>query len=168
MTREITITRAWSMPSPNTFSIDPIADLLNRWLEGRGVIVDPFARNSVIGNITNDLNHDTIAQHHLPADEFCASLADSGMQADAVLFDPPYSPRQIAEVYEQIGRECGTADTQNGRLYRVVKDSLAAVLGQAVSQSAAAGTAPGLGRDAGLNCKRFFWWRTAARMPTPS
>ncbi len=44
--------------------------------------------------------------------------------ADAVLFDPSYSPRQIAEVYQQVGRKCGTEETQNARLYRRVKDGL--------------------------------------------
>ena len=41
-----------------------------------------------------------------------------------VLFDPPYSPRQIQECYQQIGREVTTQDTQNARLYKRVKDGL--------------------------------------------
>jgi hypothetical protein len=112
------------MPSPDTFSIPPIAVLLGQWLAGRAVVVDPFARNATWGTLTNDLNSDTMAASHEAADLWCAGLADSGIVADAVLFDPPYSPRQIAEVYQAIGRSCSTADTQSGALYRRVRDEL--------------------------------------------
>jgi hypothetical protein len=50
------------------------------------------------------------------------------VRADAVLFDPPYSPRQIAEVYASIGRACSTQDTQNARLYREARVRLASML----------------------------------------
>lgn len=39
---------------------------------------------------TNDLNPNTTAQYHLPAQEFCSRLQ---VEVDVVLFDPPYSPR---------------------------------------------------------------------------
>ena len=32
----------WAMPSRWTFQIPPIAALLDRWLEGRQTVVDPF------------------------------------------------------------------------------------------------------------------------------
>lgn len=124
-TTDTIIRRAWAMPSPNTFSIKPIAELLDRWLEGRAVIVDPFARDSRRGTITNDLNPETAAQHHTDAVSFLYELGMNGTQADAVLIDPPYSPRQIAECYQQIGKPCSTRDTQNARLYREVKDTAA-------------------------------------------
>jgi hypothetical protein len=114
------------MPDSNTFSQKPIAALLQRWLSSGMVIVDPFARNSLWGTVTNDLNPETKASSHLPADEFISSL--NGTRADAVLFDPPYSPRQIAECYQQIGRPCGREDTQNARLYKTVKQGLNHIL----------------------------------------
>lgn len=114
--------RQFCMPNANTFSLPPVARLLDRWLTDGIVIVDPFARNAKRGTITNDLNPDTSAQYHLPADEFCSSI--NGGIADVVLFDPPYSPRQILECYQRIGRPCGTQDTQNARLYRMVKGGL--------------------------------------------
>lgn len=49
-------------------------------------------------------------------------LASLNCQADAVLFDPPYSPRQISEAYKSVGLEVGMRETQNGRLYKTVKD----------------------------------------------
>lgn len=111
------------MPSPDTFSIAPIALLLTRWLSGRQCIVDPFARNSRLAHWANDLNPETAAASHMDAVDFLSELYDQNIEADSFLFDPPYSPRQISEVYSQIGRVCTMEDTQNSRLYKVVKDA---------------------------------------------
>jgi hypothetical protein len=124
------------MPSPDTFSIPPVRELLAHYLSGCAVIVDPFARNSTLGTITNDLNPNTTAQYHMDAVAFCEMLAGQGVRADAVLLDPPYSPRQIAEIYQSIGRAATTTDTQNAHLYREVRQALAPLLklgGPAVS-----------------------------------
>lgn len=116
------------MPSADTFSIPPIRELLRWRLKDCSVIVDPFARNSRFGTLTNDLNPETEATHHLDALEFLSGLVAEGVQADAVLFDPPYSPRQISELYAQVGRRCSTNDTQNARLYRECRERLAGML----------------------------------------
>lgn len=104
------------MPSPATFSIPPISELLDRWLTGREIVIDPFAGDSLRGTIRNDLRdgHEAI--------QFLDSL--NGTRADAVLFDPPYSPRQISEAYKSVGLAVGMKETQNGRLYKDVKDRL--------------------------------------------
>ncbi len=122
------ITREWAMPSPDTFTIQPIADLLERYLVGAAVVIDPFARNSRIATHRNDLNPKTDADWHLPAEVFCATMAEELVQADVVLFDPPYSPRQISEVYAAVGIAATTADTQNAALYKRVKDGLDGLL----------------------------------------
>lgn len=124
----IPIRRVWAMPSGETFTIPPVADLLARWLDGRAVIVDPFARNSRFGTITNDLNPETTAQHHMDARAFAAKLRDDGTRADAVLFDPPYSPRQISDCYQGVGKTVTMEDTQNAVLYAEVKRPLGDVL----------------------------------------
>lgn len=116
--------RTWAMPSPDTFSVQPIAGLLDRVLAGCQIVVDPFARNATRGTITNDLNPDTQAQYHMDAVEFCEMLIRDGVAADAVIFDPPYSPRQVSEVYQRIGKTATQHDTQNARLYRKVKANL--------------------------------------------
>lgn len=116
--------REFAMSNSETFSLPPVARLLAKWLPSMAhgaIIVDPFARNSKKANLTNDLNPATSAQFHMLAEEF---VETQHISADAVLFDPPYSPRQIAEVYQQIGRECGTEETQSARLYKRVKDGL--------------------------------------------
>ena len=55
-------------------------------------------------------------------------LGRDGVVADSVLFDPPYSPRQMSEVYKSVGLSRGMASTQNARLYREVRDGLGALL----------------------------------------
>ena len=113
--------REFAVPTAETFSLPPVAKLLDRWLLGCAVVVDPFARNSKYGTLRNDLNPNTTAEYHLLAEEFVEQVQ---VPADAVLFDPPYSPRQIRECYQQIGRQTTTEDTQNSRLYKRVKDGL--------------------------------------------
>lgn len=122
------ISRAWAMPSKRTFEIKPISELLDRWLEGRGSVVDPFARLSERAHYRNDLNPSAPTPYHMEAADFCLHLQSLGVRADAVLFDPPYSPRQISEAYQSVGRAATRTDTQNGRLYREVKDGLAGLL----------------------------------------
>lgn len=114
------ITRTWAMPSPATFSIPPISALLDKWLNGCVVVIDPFCGDSLRGTIRNDL------RNGMEARLFLDSL--NGVVADAVLFDPPYSPRQIAECYKRVGLKVGLEETQNARLYREVKDRLDARL----------------------------------------
>lgn len=124
------ITRQWAMPSPDTFSIKPIGELLDRWLLGRSAIIDPFSRNSSRANLTNDLNSDTSATHHLDAVEWLDMLIRDGqeMKIAAALLDPPYSPRQIAECYKGVGRKIGMKDTQSAVLYSECKDRMARLL----------------------------------------
>jgi hypothetical protein len=120
--------RHWAMPSPDTFGIPPIRRLLRRHLVGRDVVVDPFSRNACLATHTNDLNPTTAARWHMHAPEFCGMLLEQGVVADAVLFDPPYSPRQVAECYQQVGRVVDRAATQSAALYRQTKDALAALI----------------------------------------
>lgn len=122
--RQTVMSRVWAMPSPDTFSIPPIQDLLLRWLPGCQSIVDPFARGSKYADYRNDLDPESPAEFHLEATAFCAELAAMGVRADAVLFDPPYSPRQISECYRRVGLQVGTRETQNGRFYKDVRDGL--------------------------------------------
>lgn len=111
------------MPSRWTFSIPPIREFVARHLNGCSVIVDPFSGQSTIGTHRNDLG-----RGGCDAEVFVRRLIAEGVVADAVLFDPPYSPRQIAECYKGIGRTCTTKDTQSGMLYRLVRSALADIL----------------------------------------
>tara|TARA_Y100000361_G_C11019706_1_gene268845 strand:- start:152 stop:658 length:507 start_codon:yes stop_codon:yes gene_type:complete len=97
------IERKWAMPSHNTFSIKPIDEFIQEHLPKQpSVILDPFAnRPSDYRAITNDLNPKAKVQFHMDALEFLKLYEDNSI--DAVLFDPPYSPRQLKECYEDIG-----------------------------------------------------------------
>lgn len=111
------------MPNCDTFTIPPIRDFVDRWV--CGVSVDPFARNSKRATYTNDLNPDTDADYNLPADEFLGKLADEGIKADAIIFDPPYSTQQVKEVYGGIGKEF--LKTDNTNVIRWTKEKEAAM-----------------------------------------
>jgi hypothetical protein len=91
------------MPAPNTFSIKPIAQLIIRYAKP-GVWVDPFCRDSIFKphmTFSNDLNPKFAGTHNMDALDFLRSLPTA--TADGVLFDPPFSPRQVKEAYQGFG-----------------------------------------------------------------
>lgn len=100
------MSRAWAMPNSETFSIPPIKDFVLRHVgECDGLVIDPFARNSYFADETNDLNPDTFAMYHLYAEEFLElMITEHGPNSiGMIIFDPPYSMRQVKEVYEKYG-----------------------------------------------------------------
>lgn len=107
------IDRSWAMPNHSTFEIEPIARLIGRFI-GAGLWVDPFARTSRFSrfcHMTNDLDPAMPTTHHMEALEFLRGIESASI--DGVLFDPPYSPRQISECYQSVGRKVHTEDTQS-------------------------------------------------------
>lgn len=118
------LTLAWSMPSRWTFEMPPVRAFLDRWLTGCDVIVDPFCGESTRGTLRND-----IAFFGREADEWCNELLPEWEgRADAVLFDPPYSPRQVMECYKAMGRQVTREDTQDAVLKKRVREPLARLL----------------------------------------
>ncbi len=101
------------MPSADTFDCEPIKGFVQKYLLKSKVSVDPFARNKRWATYTNDLNPETAAEYHMDAAEFLKWVASSGIAPDLVIFDPPYSPRQVKEVYEECGRHFGIEDQWN-------------------------------------------------------
>jgi len=123
-TPAVAFSRVFAMPNAETFTIKPIAEFVLRYYSQAKVSIDPFARNRGWATHTNDLDPVTSAEYHLDAEKFCRLLLERGVSCDLALFDPPYSPRQISEVYRNIGRTVGMERTQNGALYRRVRDAL--------------------------------------------
>lgn len=162
----VVMSRVWAMPSPQTFSIPPIAEFISRWLVGRSV--DPFARDSTLADVTNDLNPDTAAQYHMEAVEFCRFLAERGEVFDTVIFDPPYSPRQISECYQAVGKPVGVKETQNGRLYKSVRDGLDAILKPGELRSRLAGTRVASGSHVAIRWRKSCSLPMGARITIPS
>lgn len=66
-------------------------------------MIDPFARNSTWGTITNDLNPNTGAMYHMDCEDFLDKLLTEPIRADAILFDPPYSAEQVRRNYQSVG-----------------------------------------------------------------
>lgn len=128
----MTFSREWAMPNSITFSIPPIRRLVDRVTFGASCIVDPFARNSAIANVSNDLDPDCDAAYHMDATDFLRILPAES--ADVVLYDPPYSSRQIRECYKRFGRSVSWKDTssaywadQKKEIARIVKPGGACV-----------------------------------------
>ena len=95
------IERKWSMPNKNTFDIKPIKELLKNEVDNSKLWIDPFANKNKIATITNDLNPEYDTTHHMDALDFLKMFDDNSV--DGVLYDPPYSPRQVSECYKHIG-----------------------------------------------------------------
>lgn len=104
------INRIWSMPNSQTFKIKPIKELLNKYIQPNMIIVDPFSNNSKIATITNDLDEKYDTTYHLDALEFL-KIFDSNT-IDMVLYDPPYSPRQVSECYKNLNKTVNMQTTQ--------------------------------------------------------
>jgi hypothetical protein len=113
------ISRSWSMPSPDTLSIEPIANMFFKY--SQGITVDPFARNCELCHITNDLNPATSAMYHEKADMFLSKIEVMNF----VIFDPPYSLTQVKKCYESIGVDFLHEDTQNCIRWSTERDIIA-------------------------------------------
>lgn len=129
------INRRWAMPNKNTFSIKPIYEFIAGKLsaaiaDGALVIIDPFANESKFSHLcshTNDIDNRMPTTHHMDALEFLRSFDDSSV--DFVLFDPPYSPRQVSECYRAMDMSVNMQTTQASfwgnmkkEISRIVKD----------------------------------------------
>jgi hypothetical protein len=114
------IKREWAMPDHNTFSIKPIREWIGEVPE---YSVDPFARNSELARLTNDLNPETNAQENQDALVFLKGIWDG--YAQFVLYDPPYSLRQLKECYDGLGRAMTQRESQH--FFSDVKNEIARI-----------------------------------------
>lgn len=114
--------RQWAMPSSDTFSIPIIGEWVKGHCRGKKNIVDPFARNSGIADFRNDLNPKTQAEYHMDAREFLKMMVEKNIKSDVVIFDPPYSPRQISECYSEAGLVANMQDTQSSVLKKECRE----------------------------------------------
>lgn len=97
------------MPDKNTFNINPIRELIGRYIYGKSI--DPFANSSRIATVTNDLNPDYETDYSMDAAEFMGLFRQETI--DTVLYDPPYSMRQVSECYKGVGVEVTSETTQS-------------------------------------------------------
>ena len=108
------IKRVWAMPNGDTFDVPPIGEMVKRYMRSSKISIDPFARNKRWSTYTNDLNPETAAEYHMDALDFLVMLLNKGVQADLIIFDPPYSIQQSKQIYESFGAQKFTvANAQN-------------------------------------------------------
>lgn len=101
------ISRVWAMPNKRTFQIKPIAQLISKY-KNNGIWIDPFSfpfKKDAI-EYMNEFKEDSI---------------------DGILFDPPYSPRQLKECYDSLGQSLTSLDTSN-HTWKIWKDKVAEII----------------------------------------
>jgi len=121
------INRIWEMPNSKTFKIRCIKKLIKKHLPEHGLVVDPFANECSIKEIittqkyvSNDLSPDYPTDFHLEAQDFMKKICVEG--ARLVLYDPPYSGRQVSECYKKLGRTVNMEDTNSGYWVKFKKE----------------------------------------------
>lgn len=157
------IERAWAMPSKNTFSITPIGAFVQAEM-GEGLWIDPFSCGCRIAGITNDLNPDVDADYHLDALDFFALFDDDSV--DGVLYDPPYSSRQVAECYHGVGREV-TMETTQGSFWAKHKREMARIVKHGGKVLSFGWNSGGVGRKYGFEMTRILLVAHGGRTTTP-
>jgi hypothetical protein len=147
--------RAWEMPNSATFEIDAIRELVTTEINrSEGLWVDPFAGESDLADVTNDLNPETDTDRTMDAVEFLQEF-DAQEIDGGVLFDPPYSPRQIKEVYDDVGIET-TQETTQARFWSDVKAEIERVCRSGATVVTCGWNSGGVGKTAGFNLRRIL------------
>ena len=122
------IDRVWAMPNSRTFTIPPIRRLVEETLaENPGEWIDPFAGNSTYCQTSNDFNPATTAKFHLLAEDFLSRLDEQLVTYAGMIIDPPYSPRQIKECYNNVGLK-PTAQETSAAFWAKLKDHAARLI----------------------------------------
>lgn len=130
------VNRVFARASHYTFTIPPIAELISRYVDTNGINwADPFAGMNSPAQYTNDIRVSMKATHHMEADKFCRKLVKDKIALVGVLFDPPYSYRQITEHYTEIGLKASSMDTSYNFYHRVMKAINPAVLKNGITIS---------------------------------
>lgn len=151
---KIKIERQWSMPNKFTFQIQPIADLLKEELDGELLVVDPFAgMQNKYATLTNDLNPDAQTDYHLDALDFLSNIKSNS--ADVVLYDPPYSPRQVSECYHHYGKKVTALDT-SARWRKQHLDQIQRILKLGGKAICFGWNTNGVGKTRGFELKRIL------------
>ena len=105
------INKTWCMPNKHTFDIKPIGELIQRHIPSTGVTVDPFANKSRLCAVTNDLDPQYDTTCNMDALSFLQTLETGSV--DFLLYDPPYSPRQVSECYKALSYTVNMKTTQS-------------------------------------------------------
>lgn len=117
--------RVWEMPNSNTFDIKCIRNLINRYDDSSLFSIDPFANKNRIAKITNDLDPEMGCDHNMDAIDFLKIFKE--ISVDLVLFDPPYSQRQVSECYKKFDKTVNMQTTQTS-FWSILKKEIARIV----------------------------------------
>jgi hypothetical protein len=149
------------MPNGKTFTIPPIRDVVvDECLDARArsgdeaVIVDPFANSSEYGTITNDLNPEFPTDYHMDALTFLRTRGAE--EADLILYDPPYSITQAAQLYKNYGAEKLEVSVSNMAYWARCKDEMARITKVGGVVVCCGWNSNGLGKGRGFAMERLL------------
>ena len=149
---DIVIERKWAMPNKNTFAIKPIKELIIQE-KTEGIWIDPFANKNKLANITNDLNPEFDTDYHIDALDFLKMFDDNSI--DGVLYDPPYSLRQVAECYKNFGIEV-TSETTRSTFWTNHKKEISRIVKAGGKVITFGWNSGGIGSKYGFEIKRIL------------
>ena len=112
------INRVFARANKWTFQITPIKELLDRYVGDLGYNwADPYSGSSKLVTYTNDIRPEMGCWSCGDALDFCNKVP---CDLSGVLFDPPYSYRQVSEHYKQAGIKPTYKDTSYNFYARVM------------------------------------------------
>lgn len=141
------------MPNKNTFNIKPINELIHRYLKKDMLVVDPFANANKLATITNDLDPQYDTDYHLDALDFLKQIEDNSV--DLVLYDPPYSQRQVSESYRKLDMTVNMEATQNS-YWTKQKREIARIVKQGGYVISCAWNSGGIGKKYGFEIQEVL------------
>lgn len=144
--------RVWAMPNKNTFDVKPIHNLIAEEMSD-GLWIDPFANRNKLAAVTNDLNPEFDTDYHMDALDFLKLFDDSSV--DGVLYDPPYSPRQVSECYKGFGREV-TSETTSATFWMRHKREIGRIVKPGGKVLTFGWSSGGIGRKYGFAISRIL------------
>jgi len=146
------IEREWAMPNRWTFRIEPIRELIEEEMDD-GLWVDPFAGKSDLADVTNDINPKFDTDYNEDVIEFLNRFDRNSV--DGVLFDPPYTLRQLKECYEDVGRELTLEETKDG-FWTKCKDIISEITNVGGKVISFGYNSCGIGKTRGFEKKRIL------------
>ena len=149
----VRIERVWAMPNRNTFRVPPIKALLDEEVNLSRYWIDPFANQNKLATVTNDLSMDYDTDYHMDALEFLKMFPDNSV--DGVLYDPPYSPRQVSECYRGVGRNV-TGETTRASFWGNQKREIARIVKTGGKVITFGWNSGGVGRKYGFQLRRIL------------
>lgn len=147
------IERKWAMPNKNTFDIKPIKELLQEEIDDAEFWIDPFANKSKLAAITNDLNPEYDTDYHMDALDFFKLFKDASV--DGVLYDPPYSVRQVSECYKKVGRNV-TGETTRSTFWTNHKKEISRIVKKGGKVISFGWNSGGIGKQNGFEIVRIL------------